>query len=324
MTIEKRIVVVGVPRSGTTLVQSLLAAHEQVASWTESHFFDRHFSDLRRMPRPLARLVGGSLLIHDPTPQVRAFLAENDENEDAALPFLGARWRPPLRLASLRPLLTHRVARALIELLDALAAQRQRPVWLEKTPAHLRHLDLIERVTRDAELHIVHVVRRGLDVVASLHRASAHWERHYGVDECVARWNRGLTLTLERLERARVSTDDGVDDRLVRDRLIQDHVVLYERLTADPEPEIARLVDALGLPDRPDLVARRTSASQRVVARDEQAWKGDVERAIRPSSTVDDVLTATERRRAEAGLRHELYEKVCGLLEAAEESDIGI
>ena len=51
--IESRILVVGVPRSGTTLVQSLLAAHSQVASWTESHLFARHFLAPRGPGYPL-------------------------------------------------------------------------------------------------------------------------------------------------------------------------------------------------------------------------------------------------------------------------------
>ena len=42
--IGQRIFVVGVPRSGTTLLQSLLAGHSALTSFTESHFFDRHYS----------------------------------------------------------------------------------------------------------------------------------------------------------------------------------------------------------------------------------------------------------------------------------------
>ena len=42
--IERRIFIVGVPRSGTTLVQSLLASHTAMTSFTESHFFRKNFS----------------------------------------------------------------------------------------------------------------------------------------------------------------------------------------------------------------------------------------------------------------------------------------
>ena len=37
--IKDRIFIVGCPRSGTTLLQSLLAAHPQIHSFPETHFF---------------------------------------------------------------------------------------------------------------------------------------------------------------------------------------------------------------------------------------------------------------------------------------------
>ena len=74
--IDGRIFVVGVPRSGTTLVQALLAAHGAVASFTESHLFDRHFVFLPGLGRPI--------LTRDPGPRLREFLAENGEEAPAA------------------------------------------------------------------------------------------------------------------------------------------------------------------------------------------------------------------------------------------------
>ena len=44
---KQRIFLVGCPRSGTTLLQSLLAAHPDITSFPESHFF-RHLIDNRR------------------------------------------------------------------------------------------------------------------------------------------------------------------------------------------------------------------------------------------------------------------------------------
>jgi hypothetical protein len=46
-TIQKRVFLVGCPRSGTTLLQSLLAANSQVSSFPESHFFEKLFSGWR-------------------------------------------------------------------------------------------------------------------------------------------------------------------------------------------------------------------------------------------------------------------------------------
>ena len=74
--IEKRVFVVGVPRSGTTLVQSLLATHSTATSFTESHFFSRHYA--------LLPLLGTPILTRNPGPRLREFLAENPEPPPAA------------------------------------------------------------------------------------------------------------------------------------------------------------------------------------------------------------------------------------------------
>ena len=39
MKVKERVFIVGVPRSGTTLIQSLLASHPQIETFPESHFF---------------------------------------------------------------------------------------------------------------------------------------------------------------------------------------------------------------------------------------------------------------------------------------------
>ncbi|MEQ8960988.1 MAG: sulfotransferase [Coleofasciculus sp. C2-GNP5-27] len=53
-TLKERIFLVGCPRSGTTLLQSLLAAHPQIASFPESHFFRHLIPEFE----PKRRLLG--------------------------------------------------------------------------------------------------------------------------------------------------------------------------------------------------------------------------------------------------------------------------
>src|SRR5687768_3975926 len=70
-----RIFVVGCPRSGTTLVQSLLAAHSKIVTFTESHLFDKGF-----------RSLGGLLFVRHQQLQGYAakFVQENNHlTEDA-------------------------------------------------------------------------------------------------------------------------------------------------------------------------------------------------------------------------------------------------
>ena len=282
--IERRVFVVGVPRSGTTLLQSLLAAHGALTSFTESHLFDRHF-----------RLLPGTsraLMIHDPGPRLREFLAENGERPpEAAGWFLSDGGGLPAARALL-PLQTRSAARRLLRVLDELALSRGVTGWVEKTPRHLRYLPFFGRLCGDAERpRFVHVIRDGLEAVASLRRASRGWERPYDLETCVRRWNEDVSFSAGRL---------GAPT---------DHFVIYEELAARPEPVLQRLLAALGLDWEPEILERYGAAAGRLVT-EEEAWKSDVGRAIRPSATARRTLTEEERRRALGGLRGELYERL--------------
>ena len=280
--IDDRIFVFGVPRSGTTLVQSLLAAHSATTSFTESHFFDRHLRLLPFTSRPI--------LTRSPEPRLREFLAENGEEPPEA-----ARWFTPPSLPErvLLPLRTRQVTIRLLRVLDELALGRGKTRWIEKTPRHLRYAPFLEEVSGPGTpMTFVHVIRHGLEVVASLHRASRDWERPYGLETCVRRWNADVEFSLGRL---------GAPN---------DHFLFYEELTAAPDVTARKLFDALGLDWEPEILQRYAETSGRLVTPEEGAWKVDVGREIRPSATSDRALTKEERRRVERSLRHDLYDEL--------------
>ena len=282
--IERRVFVVGVPRSGTTLVQSLLAAHGSLTSFTESHLFDRHF-----------RLLPGSsraLLIRDPAPRLREFLAENGESPPEAADWFAEGGRGLLGARPFLPLRTRAAARQLLRVLDELTRRRGVSGWVEKTPRHLRYLPFLERLyDREARPRFVHVIRDGLETVASLRRASREWERPYDLETCVRRWNGALAFSAGRI---------GAPT---------DHFVIYEELAARPEAVLRSLLARLGLGWEPEILARYGDAAGRLVT-EEEAWKSEVGRAIRPSATAERALSEEERRRALAALRGELYERL--------------
>ncbi|MEE4270343.1 MAG: sulfotransferase [Thermoanaerobaculales bacterium] len=281
--ITGRIFVVGVPRSGTTLLQALLAAHDDVTSFTESHLFDRSFSVVSGL---------GPILTSDPTPRLVEFLAENDASELDAARWFGP--PPPLELRwrAFMPMRTRRVARRLVDVLDEIALRRGASVWLEKTPRNLRSIPLLERVCDDGvPAHFVHLVRDGLETVASLRRASKQWERTYTLDECVRRWNHDVALTVGRLG------EPG------------HHAVLYEALTTDPEAVLRPLLAALELPWQPEILTGYGEAAQGVVAADE-SWKDGVGREIRPSATAGLELGEQQRDHVTASLHSNLYDAV--------------
>jgi hypothetical protein len=275
--VERRIFVVGVPRSGTTLVQSLLAAHGTMTSFTESHFFSRHFALLPGLSRPV--------LTKNPVPRMREFLLENDEAPTEAVDWLEAHVRGKARL----PFQTRRVARELLRALDEVTLRRGKSGWIEKTPRHLRYIPFLEEVSGAvSRTSFVHVLRDGLEVVASLKQASQSWERPYGLSDCVRRWNRDVRFSLERV---------GAP---------ADHFVFYEELTSRPEPTLKHLLDALGLGWEPSILARYAEASDGLVT-EEEAWKADTGRTISPSGTSSQALTPEQRHQANKTLHRSLY-----------------
>ena len=274
--IEHRIFVVGVARSGTTLVQSLLAAHDRLTSFTESHFFSRPFSHLPML---------GPVLVRNPRPGLERFLEENEEAPEVLDDF----HLPSAR--ALLPFHTRRASRNFLNLLDDLAKRRGKAGWIEKTPRHLLATALIEKVAEPAP-HFVHVVRDGLETVASLYRASQNWEKAYDLDECVKRWNAGISLSLAlMLDPAHAENHHGV---------------VYEELTAEPERVLSHLLPRLGLEWQPQILERFAEVSQQLITPEEE-WKADVGRSIQPSATSQNVLTAEERETVRRGLNRTTY-----------------
>jgi len=290
--IDRRIFVVGAPRSGTTLVQSLLAAHHEVTSFTESHFFSRHFKLLPKLST--------AILTRNPTARLQAFLAENGLTENDAPGGLtaesilgdpGPSWLLPLR--------TGAVARRFLQALDELALRRGTSTWVEKTPRHLCYIPFIERLSsREPRTHFVHVIRNGLEVVASLHTASKQWERPYDLVTCVERWNADLGFSLSRVPRKK---DQGGSSA--------DHVVSYEHLTASPSATLERLFADLGLAWDPEVLKRYGPSSGQLITQ-EETWKANVDRRMRPSETSHQVLTEEQRDGVNASLHHDLYRQL--------------
>ena len=252
-----RAFLVGCPRSGTTLLQSLIAAHPDAISLPETFFFARIAPTGRRGRLGLAPRTAP------------AAVADLDAMGLAADPAPG-----------ILPLLTvHRYARRFTRRMDQAAREANASLWLEKTPRHARYIDLIEREV--SRVRFIHIVRAGEAVVASLQEASERdpvvwppmeplqaaqvWRRYLGYSTvCVGREGHAF--------------------------------VAYERLVAAPERVMRPLCAFLGLRDDDAAIEallrgyRDSSATVigrvRRVAREsgtavaEEPWKHDVGGAI--------------------------------------------
>lgn len=221
----RRTFVVGCPRSGTTLVQAMIARHPDVFSLHETYFFESLLGDAElrwgdREARSTRRWYHRAGMAQS---WGRRRLRELERNY-ARLPrhsLVPRRWRA--------------CARRYATLLDDAARKQGRSHWVEKTPNHLLFLDEISESIPDARF--VHVLRRGIDVVASIGDADMRLETRAfsgGMVRWARRWNRAVEMHLARL---------GMPGH---------HLLCLEDLVENPDGEWHRLREFLGLdPGKP-------------------------------------------------------------------------
>lgn len=234
----------GCPRSGTTLLQSMLAAHPQIASFPESHFFSK-----LRSSKCWWRALG--MASHRARPRLLAFLREIGRDDMLA--------ELPGSFASARQL-----AGSFVRILDGLTEKQGKRIWVEKTPSHVRCISLIERMTPEPKF--IHLLRCGADVVASLYEVTRRYPEAWGgprdIDRCIDRW----------IEDVRIS-------REYQDR--PNHVVVtYEELVRGPRPLLTRLCGFAGV-EFSDLMLREYAKAAAQVTHEHEAWKASTRDAIR-------------------------------------------
>lgn len=238
----KRIFIVGVPRSGTTLLQSMLAAHPQVTSFTESHFFTRDpAAGGRKHEGRVKDWLNG---------RVREWLDEN------ALEPID--YRPSRHL--IRSIRGRRSARALVGVLDRAAEQRGCTVWVEKTPRHLWNIPLIEAAT-DGTALFLHVLRDKDPTMASLQQASRQWGPGYSFEQCAGMVAEGHAISQAHATRR------------------NHHVLRYEALTADVRTTLLDITRFLQIDFDERMLSDYPAAARRLVLADER-WKANNLRSI--------------------------------------------
>ena len=230
------IFVVGVGRSGTSLVQSMLAAHSLVAFPPEVQFVRRYLGRGR-----LARLhaTGGVAAVRD--------VLEGDDRVGRLDLDLG---RVLSRYAGNVPFSE---ADLYETLLTAYAQTQGKPRAGDKDPRCVEFLPLLARHWPAA--HVVHVIRDPRDVLASKKKAA--WSRHRSA----------LAHVFANRVQLRAGRRDG--PRLYGPRY---HEVVYEELLADPQAVLRDLAGRLGLAYE-EAMLEFGGAAEALVSADELAWK---------------------------------------------------
>jgi hypothetical protein len=233
--VSKHVFLVGCPRSGTTLLQSMLAAHRQIVSFPETHFFER--------VNPRFAALG----LASPRRRDRMRLVQ----------FLAEVGHPELENLIPRYAFTlQRSVSAFVDVLDALTLMQRGDVWLEKTPGHLHYIDLIE--SHVSQARFIHMLRNGEDVVASLYEVTTRhpeiWGGPASLESCIARWIGDLKLTRRHIHKPHHT------------------LVRYEQLLDNAKPVLEQLCEFLEVPFSQDTLTGHSSAVQQLVLENEP-WK---------------------------------------------------
>ena len=258
------IFIVGCARSGTTLLQSLLASHRDIASFPESKFF----VDLVWMPEERSRRYALGLVSKELRTTLETFLDEVDHPELK-------RELPNLPLINL-------YVRSFRKILNQLTKLQGKSIWLEKTPEHLHRLKYIETYMPDAR--IIHIVRSGVDVIASIYdlaqRHPNHWGRTFkSVNDCAKRWTDDIAITHQYLNKHNHT------------------LVQYEKLVENPTEEIDRLCRFIGVPFDSDMLVGYQSTSNQLV-RSRETWKAGTQKAIQNHSSKKFLSVFTPEQQA--------------------------
>jgi hypothetical protein len=243
--VMRRAFVVGCPRSGTTLLQALLAGHPMLVSLPETHFFS-----LARARHGIARLCGAA------SPRGAAYAGEVFRN-------MGHTLEPPGQWQVIRK---RQSAKWFVASMDRIAVESGACGWVEKTPSHIARIREIERYVPHAK--IIHLLRDGREVIASMHQATHYYPQSWGgtrtIDECIERWLRDVKMSIGYAKRP-------------------NHLVLlFDELVSSPQSSLQRICEFLTIPYHSLMLAQYSRMTGQVTT-PEETWKGGTDRPISSS-----------------------------------------
>ena len=260
-SIKERIFLVGCPRSGTTLLQSMIATHEDIVSFPESKLF-------LGLSTPGSRRSKYGIASSNARLRFEGFLQDIHRSE----------------LRKLLPryaVFVKQYAKTFIEVLDLLAIEQGKSCWLEKTPQHLKRIELIEELVQNAKF--IHIVRNGEDVVASLYQVTHKFPELWGgaknIDQCINEWVMAAMISRLHASKANHVLID-YDELINKPKLLLEQIFKFISVN----PENSRF-------DKQAVIAKS-------LIKDNESWKGGVINAIRKpkSRKFDEVFNLNQRK----------------------------
>jgi hypothetical protein len=233
--------VVGCPRSGTTLLSLMIHAHPRLAIPPETRFLLTSWRGRERF---------GDLS----TLRQRKALARSCVRRGSRIRDLGLDPQETFRAILDAPAT---IGSAYGTVFRLFAERHGAARWGDKRPAYFQEVDVLLRLFPDAQ--IVSIVRDGRATVASLKRMP--WWPYDSVAS-MATWSQAEYCT--RRNQRRLAADTF-------------HVVRYETLVAEPEPELRRLCAFLAEDFDPAML---TPAQVRDVVPEAKTWHANLGRSV--------------------------------------------
>ncbi len=216
--------VVGLTRSGTTLLRMMLDAHRELTVPPETHFVP----DLIKVAKDES--AGTDALL--------AAMSQNRTWDDFGLGVEEMRER----LGAVEPGDAGGAVRAFF---DAYAERQGKSRWGDKTPAYMLSLTRIGRALPEARF--IHLIRDGRDVALS--QTARAINEQPPPPEQAARWVKRITKSREQAR------------KLGGDRYIE---ARYEDLVRDPEPVLRRICDFVALDFDEGMLSYHERAAERL------------------------------------------------------------
>jgi hypothetical protein len=260
---SKLVFLVGCPRSGTTLLQSLLASHPEIFSLVETKFFE-HVVPMHEKKRYLFGIAS-----RQAKGKLNRFFDEINYPE--------YKERLPKGIASIG-----HYTRSFFDGIDGITCESGKSIFLEKTPAHLKYLKYIERHLPNSK--VIHIVRDGRDVVASFYdlvkKDAAIWgSQGRNLDYCIDEWLTSIQISSNYKHK-------------------KNHIIVsYEKLILEAEATLKKLCYFLELDFSDQMISAHKYTSKNL-KREREYWKSNVEEPIQDTrlKKFSSIFSSDEQR----------------------------
>ncbi len=255
---RQQIFLVGCARSGTTLLQSILASHHTISSFPETHFLRGTIPKfwLSRWIKYYGKKE--QLFIKN---YLRRIKREELYNAIPDPTFNTSKWIDKI-----------------ISLIDLIPDNVDSTIWIEKTPMHLYFIPLIQKVK--PHIKYIHIIRDGKDVVASLFDASQNNPESFGgkqsIQKCINRWKHDIHI-----HKKYINNDNHF-------------FIKYNDIIDDPQLPLKKICNFLQIEFLEGMLS--FSKMTRELKFSEENWKPDNSNEIKLTNKFDSIFSEEQKK----------------------------